>query len=181
MKATTFLKRQHQALRKKLSKAGGGPSERRRELTEEVSGELERHGRLEEDLFYPALRSAAPETAPELHEALEVHRVMARLVYDLRRLDPAEAQFDAKLAVLRDTLKRHVSSVEGAIFEAAKKRIADGELRELGDRLDALDRDLQQNPPPRPVADEPPPAAEASPAEPQPEPRPKTGTSGYEA
>jgi hemerythrin superfamily protein len=105
---------------------------RRREIAEEITEALSIHAGVEELVFYPAVRQAAPELDDTVLEALEEHHLVKSALAELTRTSLDDERFDAKLRVLLEIVRHHVEEEEGELFPAVRKRISDVELRELG-------------------------------------------------
>jgi hemerythrin-like domain-containing protein len=156
MNAIELLKADHarvQELFRHYEKAGG----QHREIAEQIFTELEMHTTLEEELFYPALRSRvkpetrelAPSTADEetedeaadlmaededlVTEALEEHREVKTLIATLRILDP---RFQPTFAELREGVEAHVAMEEDELMPDAEAV--------LGDELEWLSREMEE-------------------------------------
>lgn len=48
------------------------------------------HAAIEEQIFYPAVRSAIPDVDLDVREGMEEHGVVERLLADLQHLDPTD-------------------------------------------------------------------------------------------
>src|SRR6267142_2435868 len=130
MDAIELLKSQHrevEALFKKIEKAEG---EEKQEIFEQIADALAVHAAIEEKHFYPASRSARTEDL--LQEAVEEHLSVKRIIADLLEMDPAEAQFDAKIKVLQEQVEHHVEEEEKDLFPKARKVLSEDELDDLG-------------------------------------------------
>jgi len=82
MKATDLLKKQHKEVKALFKKVEGPENARqRRQFLNEISQRLEGHTLIEEDIFYPAVRSLETEKAEEIAlEAYEEHHVVKLVV-----------------------------------------------------------------------------------------------------
>jgi hemerythrin-like domain-containing protein len=141
---------------------GGG---QHREIAEQIFTELEMHTTLEEELFYPALRSRvkpetrelAPSTADEetedeaadlmaededlVTEALEEHREVKTLIATLRALNPGNTQFQGTFAELREGVEAHVGMEEDELMPDAEAVLGD-ELERLGRQMEERKQQL---------------------------------------
>ncbi|MGZ6141888.1 MAG: hemerythrin domain-containing protein [Myxococcales bacterium] len=147
MNAIELLVMQHEevkALFDKIEKASG---EAKRELFEKIADDLAVHAAIEEKHFYPATRAARTEDL--LQEAVEEHLSVKRIIADLLEMDPAEAQFDAKIAVLKEQVERHVEEEEGELFPKAKQLLSEDDLDDLGVVMEDMAEDLKQSGAPR--------------------------------
>jgi hemerythrin superfamily protein len=103
-------------------------------LVARILVELVIHARVEEGLFYPALRRAQADAA--LIDESEVERDAAKaLMQDLHGIKADAPRYDAKLSVLARLVKDHIEEEEGRIFEAA--RGSDLDLSALGSQMNA--------------------------------------------
>lgn len=90
----------------------------RRALAEEICMELTIHARLEEELFYPALRDALRDEEL-IDEAEEQHGTQRELVAQILAAAPEDPLYDAKVAVLQDYVERHVREEREQVFNRA--------------------------------------------------------------
>jgi hemerythrin-like domain-containing protein len=138
MKATDLLKKQHKsvkALFKKLERTEDG--EQRRQLMDRVAAELTLHTKLEEDLFYPAVREVRTSKTEEMvDEAYEEHHVVKLVLGELPRLDPEDERFGAKMTVLSELVEHHVEEEEGEMFPMCEKKLGKERLQELGREME---------------------------------------------
>lgn len=121
--------------------------ERKAELADEICAELTMHATLEEEIFYPAVRSLVDND--ELIDEVEVEHASARdLISQLEVMYPGDDHYDATVAVLSDEMERHIDKEESIIFPAAKKAMLD--MQHIGERLkerkDQLEEDLSSPP-----------------------------------
>jgi iron-sulfur cluster repair protein YtfE (RIC family) len=136
MDPLTMLKKQHRevdALFKRAEKSER-PDERRR-IIAEIKQNLELHMRLEEEMFYPAVREVPAKAAEDtVLEAYEEHAVAKAAMERLSATDPDDETFSAKATVLHELIKHHVKEEEKEMFKLAKKLGRD-ELRALGEQM----------------------------------------------
>jgi iron-sulfur cluster repair protein YtfE (RIC family) len=102
-------------------------------LFTQIQQELDVHARVEEELFYPALKAVRSEEAKDLvREAAEEHRVAKVLLADLAQMQPDAEQYKAKVTVLREYVAHHVKEEENEMFAQATKHLSQKRLVELG-------------------------------------------------
>jgi len=66
-----------------------------------IEHRLTSHSRIEEDLFYPAVKELAMESAEEMvDKALQEHRVVGLVLGELLGADPAEERFEVDMTLL---------------------------------------------------------------------------------
>jgi hypothetical protein len=127
----------------KQFESAAGP-QKKRELVRQICTELAVHARLEEEMFYPACREKNVEDAL-LDEAQVEHDCLKLFIGDLLGRDPASPFYDAKVAVLAEYVKHHVTEEEKAgsgIFAKARKENVD--MAALGARLQQRKKELEQ-------------------------------------
>ena len=136
MDPTKLLKKQHrevEALFKRIGKTE--EAFERRRLMDEISAKLTMHTKLEEEIFYPAVREVPTKKAEEMVlEAYEEHHVVKLVLAELPRVDPEDERFEAKMTVLKEMVEHHVAEEEDEMFKLADK-IDEDELEALGERL----------------------------------------------
>lgn len=137
MKATDLLEKQHKdvmALFKEALEAEDPES--RRQLCDEISQDLSVHSKIEEEIFYPAVRDLGDKGEEMVLEALEEHHVVDLVLGELPEVDPEDERFHAKMTVLQELVGHHAKEEEKEMFKLAQK-LGKGELDELGKRLEA--------------------------------------------
>jgi hemerythrin superfamily protein len=108
------------------------PAARRRALATRIVTALTIHAKMEETIFYPALRKAGKtEEKNSVLEATEEHGLMKDLIAKISRLEPRDETFMAKLTVLEEVVHHHVKEEEATIFNEAR-RVLSKRLEELG-------------------------------------------------
>ena len=156
--AITLLKEDHQAVEKlfkSFEKAGPNALKTKARQVEGMIRELTIHASIEEQIFYPTVRQQARDLDGQVLEALEEHHVMKWLLSELHGLDPSAERFDAKVAVLIESVRNHVKEEEGQLFPAVRKEFTRSELAAMGDSLAAAKKNAPTTPRPR-MPDEPP-------------------------
>jgi hemerythrin-like domain-containing protein len=100
-------------------------------LVAEALTALEIHAKLEEEIFYPAVRKEADPTAGEMDGAEEEHHVVKLLIGELRRMKPGAARYDAKFTVLAENVKHHINEEESEMLPKAAE-LGMQRMNELG-------------------------------------------------
>jgi hemerythrin superfamily protein len=100
-------------------KYGRAEAEKMR-LVSDLCRELLVHAAVEEEIFYPAVRS---EIADDdlMNEARVEHEGARRLISELQAMDPADEMLNAKMHVLCAYIKHHVREEEEDIFRKARE------------------------------------------------------------
>ncbi|MEU8006696.1 hemerythrin domain-containing protein [Catellatospora sp. NPDC049111] len=147
--AITMLKDDHKVVEKlfkAFEKAGDSAYAKKRKIVDEVIAELTTHAYIEESLFYPTARKAAPETGEHVLESVEEHHVVAWMLNELKNADPRDERFDAKMAVLMENVRHHVKEEEQEWFPEVRKAMSRSDLKELGAKMEAAKSKAPSNP-----------------------------------
>ena len=92
---------------------------------------LEVHAQIEEEIFYPAIRSAHPAV---VDKSVPEHDEMRSLIATLRGMEPTSAEYDRTFMELMRTVIHHVADEETSLLADAE-RLLESELGELGARM----------------------------------------------
>ena len=140
MDAITLLKADHHAvenLLQQIKELDGSAHAKRRDLFRQIDKELTAHSKIEETIFYPALKKKAASAdddnaTQEVLEAYEEHANVKSMLQKLESTDAADETYNAKLQVLSDLVKHHVHEEEHVMFRDAKNLMNEAELEQLG-------------------------------------------------
>ena len=137
MDAITMLKTDHDKVKKLLTELEA-TTERgvktREELFATIKGELTVHEVIEEEIFYPALKSH-PKAKDIVLEAYEEHHVVDVLMGELESLDVSDETWGAKALVMKENIEHHIEEEEGEMFKQARQVFDRPELDDLGTRM----------------------------------------------
>jgi hypothetical protein len=103
----------------------------RRALVARICLALEVHAQLEEEIFYPAMRSVDLALVGRL---VPEHDRMRAAIGELRSADPGDPRFENSLYELMREVIHHVADEETLLLVQAE-RVLDGRLGELGARM----------------------------------------------
>ena len=146
MDALTLLKQDHDKVKKMLTE-GEETTERaektRTELLETLKAELMIHEQIEEEIFYPALKSH-PKAKEIVLEAYEEHHVVDDIMGELEATDVTDETWSAKFKVMKENIEHHIEEEEGEMFKQARQVFDADELEQLGARMMELKQLGQQ-------------------------------------
>ncbi|HEY8609580.1 MAG TPA: hemerythrin domain-containing protein [Noviherbaspirillum sp.] len=94
---------------------------------------LEIHAQLEEEIFYPAMRTAGGD-AGFLDRSVPEHSEMRRLIAKLRTMEPDNPDYDDTFMELMRDVMHHVADEETTLLPQAERLLAD-RLGELGAQM----------------------------------------------
>jgi len=149
MDAIVLLKDDHKTVEKlfkEFEKAGENALKTKRKLVDSMIEELTAHAYIEEEIFYPAAREAAPETRDHVLESIEEHHVVVWMLSELVDLDPADERFDAKVSVLIENVRHHVEEEEQEWFPEVREAMGRKRLQELGEQMEKAKADAPRDP-----------------------------------
>lgn len=113
----------------------------RTELFAQLKQELDVHAKIEESIFYPAIKQAA-ETREIVLEGFEEHHVVKMLLKELESMPVDTEQWTAKVKVLKENVEHHVEEEEGEMFQKARQVLSEDEINQLGERMEELKTQL---------------------------------------
>jgi hemerythrin superfamily protein len=136
LNALDLIKDDHDRLKDMFKQAlAAEDAGKRGELLERIRAELVAHERVEEDIFYPALRAASDKAKDIVLEGYEEHHVIDMILDEMFQVPEDAEQWQAKLKVLHENLEHHIEEEEGEVFKRAKKTMSAETLVELGQRM----------------------------------------------
>lgn len=140
--AIAMLKSDHATVKRllrELGETGDRAVKERERLVNEIERELKMHSQIEEEVFYPAFKAATEKTDAEdlFYEATEEHHLVDIELPSLKAANPKSHEFAAKAKVLKDLVEHHIREEEGEMFAKARQLFSEGQLRELGDLMQA--------------------------------------------
>ncbi|MET7608683.1 hemerythrin domain-containing protein [Streptomyces avermitilis] len=157
MDGIVLLKDDHKTVEKlfkQFEKADDTAHTEKRKIADQVIQELTTHTWIEEKIFYPAAREAAPDTKDHVLESVEEHHVVLWMLSELKNLDPADERFDAKMTVLIENVRHHVEEEEKEWFPEVRKAMGRNRLTELGEQMEEAKKKAPSDPLAVPSADE---------------------------
>ena len=146
MNAFQLLKEDHQKVSgifQQLEPTTERAEKTRTELFAKLNEELTIHAKIEEAIFYPAIKQAA-ETREVVLEGFEEHHVIKMLLKELESTPVDTEQWTAKLKVLQENVEHHVEEEEGEMFQKARQVVSEDEINRLGAQMDEMKQQLKQ-------------------------------------
>jgi len=124
---------------------------RKQSLVDRICRELTVHATVEEEIFYPAVRSAIKDK-DMMDEADIEHASAKELIAQLEAGKPGDDHYDAKVKVLGEYIRHHVREEQTEIFPRAQKTKLD--MVELGSQIQTRKAELTMDDrPPRKAAE----------------------------
>jgi len=131
--ATALLRADHKAvalLFDQYEKAR--TTSKKKALVEQICTELTVHAQIEEEIFYPQVKTALKDSEL-IPEATVEHATLKDLISQIEGVEPNGEMYDAKVKVLAEYVKHHVKEEQNEIFPKVKASKLD--LHAIGDQL----------------------------------------------
>jgi iron-sulfur cluster repair protein YtfE (RIC family) len=138
LSALALLERDHRDAFAMMRRAAKDPG-----LFTHVKIALDVHARIEEEIFYPALRNTDEGRSP-VREAQKEHQTVKVLLTKMSGLDGGTARFQQSLRQLQREVEHHVAEERSEIFPMARQAFSREELAEMGRRLAQRRQELMQ-------------------------------------
>src|SRR5262249_4538416 len=116
MQPVELLKSDHEEVKAMFRRFESARGQEKEEICDQVDLALRVHSMVEEEIFYPAIKSKA---ADLIAEAFEEHGVVEELLDELAEMDLEEEQFEAKFKVMQENVEHHIEEEEGDLFKKA--------------------------------------------------------------
>jgi hemerythrin superfamily protein len=120
------------------------------EVVAKIVEELTIHTTIEEEIFYPAIKSETEDIKDTVDEGLEEHHVAKRLMDELPTVEAGSDEWVAKVKVLIESVEHHAEEEEKEMFPPVRSNTAKDALDALGEQL--ADRKVEMGAPPMEVA-----------------------------
>jgi hemerythrin superfamily protein len=147
MNVLKLLKKDHSTVRGLLTKfenTGRRSFERRHDIFDQVRRELLLHAKVEEQIFYPALKAVNGRGRKLVSQALNDHRDMEQLLRQVAKLEPEDQAFVDRMEALMEVVDNHVEEEEREIFRFAEENCPESQLEQMGREMENRKRTLEQ-------------------------------------
>ena len=143
--ALSLLKRDHEIVKELMTRVTASERDRTAatSMFEQLVDDLSIHERIEEEIFYPALRSHK-EAKEDVLEAFEEHHLVDEIIDELDDVTPDDARWPAKFTVLRENVEHHIKDEEEKLFPKAERILGREKLAELGAQMADMKEAEQQ-------------------------------------
>jgi hemerythrin superfamily protein len=142
--AIAMLKADHDKVKKLFKEFErmheAGSEEEAEQLATQICNELTVHSTLEEEIFYPEVRTAIDDE--DLIDEAEVEHASAKeLIAQIESAHSSDDKFAAKVMVLGEYVNHHIKEEQDEIFPKAKRAKVD--MAALGERIAARKEELK--------------------------------------
>jgi len=147
MDVLDLLKRDHDTVKDLFEKFESSPRtayDKKMELFEQMRWELTIHSRVEEEIFYPALKAFDGEGRKLVTQALQEHKQVDELLKQISRMSADDEKFDDKVLALVEDADNHIGEEEGKMFQFAKENCPAEQLQTLATDIQERKRVLER-------------------------------------
>lgn len=134
--AISLLKKDHRDVEKafkQFEKLADGKIAAKKQLADDIAGELLKHMAIEEEIFYPAVKESIKNSEDVVNEGIVEHAGAKELIEQIQKMKGDEELFDSKVHVLSEQIAHHVEEEEKEMFPKVEKSSLD---------LDALGQEM---------------------------------------
>lgn len=136
MNCLDLLTQQHREVDSLFDQINAAATEGERySLFEDVAEALAIHTKIEESIFYPAVKF--DDTMDLLKDSVNEHLEAKRILVDLMESEDATT-FDTKFQDLVNGIKHHVNEEENELFPKVREHMNPQELDDLGNRMQSM-------------------------------------------
>lgn len=153
MDAITLLKEDHQKVKKildELEKTTERGVKTREELFGKLMAELTVHEKIEEEIFYPAVKERAETKKVEelIAESYEEHHFVDTIAAEIKTTPFDAEEWGAKFKVMKENIEHHaIEEEEGKLFPKVRRAFSKEELEDLGTQMLELKEQSQAEAP----------------------------------
>lgn len=97
----------------------------------------------EKQTFYPAVRRCQEDTKELIDVACKEHNQAKQMLEHLESLSPTSAEFNQKIAELKQVIQHHVQEEESEVFSQVSEYMSQEEREQLGGEFAAVKSKLQ--------------------------------------
>jgi hemerythrin superfamily protein len=140
------LRHDHDQVRRMFARLERATGERRRDLFQQLVGELVRHEVAEEEILRPVSKRDAGKAIANAR--IKEESQAEDLLKEMEKVDPGSAEFTSKLAKLRREVERHAEAEETKEFPRVVKKETPERLKQMGRAYEAAKRAAPTRPHP---------------------------------
>jgi hypothetical protein len=132
MNPVEMLKADHARVKKLFSQFEAAEGDAKEDIFKQIFKELQVHTKIEEEIFYPAVKKIDKDGT---NEAVEEHNIVDFILGAMKKLSPDDEAYDAKFTTLKENVEHHIEEEEGEMFPEAEKDIPAKTMTELGQKM----------------------------------------------
>jgi hemerythrin superfamily protein len=120
----------------------GGNTQEFEQLFQQLKEELTAHSKIEEQIFYPAVRNN-PDTESLVEESYREHAQVEQLLQQIPGMDNTSTEWGQKMTELMRDDQHHVQEEETQLFPRVREHFNEGQVQQLGQQLQQLKTELK--------------------------------------
>jgi len=136
MDAIEMLKKEHKGAKGLMEEIINANGAKRKKLFETLKGELEIHDRVEETVFYPAVKNSPNASSFPAVDKL-AHETVEAALANLEKQAVDDKSWLESFKAMQKALLAHVADEETRLFVTIRTILSNDELAQLGDRMKA--------------------------------------------
>jgi hemerythrin superfamily protein len=129
------LRQDHEEVRQMFAELQSATGEKRRDLFQQLVGELVRHEVAEEEILRPVSKRDAGEAIANAR--IKEESAAEELLKEMEKLDTDSAEFTEKLAKLHSEVEKHASAEEEKEFPRVAEKESKEKLEQMGKAYEA--------------------------------------------
>ncbi|HSP54499.1 MAG TPA: hemerythrin domain-containing protein [Dehalococcoidia bacterium] len=145
--ANTMLRKDHRRVKELFRRFENTEDKREQKaIADQAIFELDIHSRLEEEIYYPAVRKMSGDVDEIMNEAEEEHHVVDVLMQELLKMEPSDPMFAAKFTVMSENVEHHIDEEESEMLPKAAE-LGMSKMEDLGARMERRKQELMRGTP----------------------------------
>jgi hemerythrin superfamily protein len=106
--------------------------DKKADIFNQIVKELQVHTKIEEEIFYPAVKKLDDDMALE---AEEEHNIVDWIISQMKKLEPGDEHYDAKFTTLKENVEHHIEEEEKEMFPEAQEKVPAKQMEALGKQM----------------------------------------------
>jgi hemerythrin superfamily protein len=131
----TLIKDDHKKLESVFKELESADPAQVPDLLQQVAELLVPHSKAEEQVVYPAIKSAAPEEGPDVDDGIAEHHHVEEVLEQLKSSDPEAPGVDGLIAAMIGEVRHHVEEEEEDILPKLSDAVDNQTLSDLGEQF----------------------------------------------
>ena len=127
-----LLKADHRKVKQLFSQFESAGEAQKADIFQQIAKELQVHTKVEEEIFYPAVKKMDSDMALE---AAEEHNIVDWIIAQMKKLSPSDENYDAKFTTLKENVEHHIEEEEKEMFPEAEEKVPANQMAEIGKKM----------------------------------------------
>lgn len=136
MKATDVIRRDHETVKQMFAAFEDATDSEQDQMESDIFDALTSHERMEDKIFYPAVRKAMDAKGRDTGELTSIELDQKKLEAEVLGARALPGDKSERIAKIKDTILAHASREENEILTQAESIMSEEELERLGDLME---------------------------------------------